>query len=214
MMRPYVIVNCAMTPDGKIAGRERRQVRISSQQDIERVRELRASCDAILVGIGTVLADDPHLTVKDLPPEKNPVRVILDSNGRTPDHAKVLDRNAPTLIATSEECKKTWKDVEVVRFGKGRVDIEQLLSYLYSKGVRKLLVEGGGEVIWSFFKGGLIDRYCVYIGDFILGGRDAPTPVEGDGFPDHLPFCLKLIGVERLGGGVLLTYEAVKNVNR
>ncbi|MBC7108316.1 MAG: 2,5-diamino-6-(ribosylamino)-4(3H)-pyrimidinone 5'-phosphate reductase [Methanomassiliicoccales archaeon] len=211
-MRPYVIVNCAMTPDGKIAGRERRQVRISSQEDLERVKKLRASCDAILVGIGTVLADDPHLTVKDLPPEKNPLRVVLDSNGRTPDHAKVLDRNAPTLIATSEECKKTWKNVEVVRFGKGRVDIEQLLSYLYSKGVRKLLVEGGGEVIWSFFNRGFIDRYCVYIGDFVLGGRDAPTPVEGDGFSDHLPFHLKLISVERLGGGVLLIYEAVRNV--
>ncbi|MCQ5375599.1 MAG: 2,5-diamino-6-(ribosylamino)-4(3H)-pyrimidinone 5'-phosphate reductase [Methanomassiliicoccales archaeon] len=211
-MRPYVIVNCAMTPDGKIAGRERRQVRISSQEDLERVKKLRASCDAILIGIGTVLADDPHLTVKDLPPEKNPLRVVLDSNGRTPDHAKILNQNAQTLIATSEDCKKTWKNAEVVRFGKGRVDIEQLLSYLYSKGVRKLLVEGGGEVIWSFFKEDFIDRYCVFIGDFVLGGRDAPTPVEGDGFPDHQPFRLKLIDVERLGNGILLIYEAARNV--
>ncbi|MGB9881362.1 MAG: dihydrofolate reductase family protein, partial [Methanomassiliicoccales archaeon] len=147
-MRPFVIVNCAMTPDGKIAGKERRQVRISSQEDLERVKKLRASCDAILVGIGTVLADDPHLTVKDPQLEKKPLRVVLDSHGRTPDNAKVLDRNAPTLIATAEECRKTWKNAEVVRFGKGRVDIEPLLSYLYSKGIKKLLVEGGGEVIW------------------------------------------------------------------
>ncbi|MGB9884681.1 MAG: RibD family protein, partial [Methanomassiliicoccales archaeon] len=105
-MRPFVIVNCAMTPDGKIAGKERRQVRISSQEDLERVKKLRASCDAILVGIGTVLADDPHLTVKDPQLEKKPLRVVLDSHGRTPDNAKVLDRNAPTLIATAEECRK------------------------------------------------------------------------------------------------------------
>ena len=83
-MRPRVTVNCAMTADGKLASRTRKQLRISSREDMERVKSLRASSDAILVGVGTILADDPHLTVKGLPPEENPLRVVLDSHGRTP----------------------------------------------------------------------------------------------------------------------------------
>lgn len=209
LMRPFVIVNCAMTADGKIAGRERRQVRISSEEDLERVRKLRASCDAILVGVGTVLADDPHLTVKGTPKGGNPLRVVLDSRGRTPENARVLNGCAPTLIVTTEFCQKTWKNAEVVRFGKERVDIRRLLSYLYNKGVRLLLVEGGGETIWSFFKGGFVDRYFVFVGDIILGGREAPTPVDGEGFLSHEAIHLNLISFERLGNGVLLEYEVV-----
>jgi len=90
-MRPEVTVNCAMTADGKIAGRTRKQMRISSREDMERVRRLRSTSDAILVGVGTVIADDPHLTVKGLTFEENPLRVVLDSSGRTPDDAQVLD---------------------------------------------------------------------------------------------------------------------------
>ncbi|MBM4237752.1 MAG: diaminohydroxyphosphoribosylaminopyrimidine reductase, partial [Euryarchaeota archaeon] len=116
-MRPFVIVNCAMTADGKIAGRSRRQVRISSKEDLERVKALRASCDAILVGIETILADDPHLTVKGNPPERNPLRIVLDSSGKTPDGARVLDSRARTLIATADGCSRTWAGAETIRCG-------------------------------------------------------------------------------------------------
>lgn len=207
MMRPRVHVNCAMTADGKIAGRSRRQVRISSPEDMERVRRLRMESDAILVGIGTILSDDPHLTVKDLPPEQNPLRVVLDSRGRTPDEASVLDTKARTLIATAEDCDRTWRGVEVVRFGVGRVDISRLLEHLEAIGVRTLLVEGGGEVMWSFFEGGFVDRYTVFVGSLILGGRTAPTPVDGEGFLGNIPLKMRLVQCERLGAGVLLGYE-------
>jgi 2,5-diamino-6-(ribosylamino)-4(3H)-pyrimidinone 5'-phosphate reductase len=200
-------VNCAMSPDGKIATKEHRQIRISSPQDMERVKSLRTSVDAILVGIGTVLADDPHLTVKGLPPEKNPLRIVLDSHGRTPDGSKVLNGNGRTLIVTNETCTKTWANARVIRAGINMVDLTKLLPELYAMGVKTLMVEGGGETIWSFFKMGLVDVYSVYVGNDIFGGRTAPSPVDGDGFTEKDKVRLELRSVERLGDGVLLTYE-------
>ena len=206
-MRPRVTVNCAMSPDGKIATREHRQIRISSPQDMERVKSLRASVDAILVGVGTILADDPHLTVKSLPPEKNPLRIVLDSQGRTPDGAKVVNGKARTLMVTNEACTKTWPNTEVLRFGKDVVDLTMLMPRLRDMGIKTLMVEGGGEIIWSFFRTGMVDVYSVYIGNDILGGRTAPSPVDGEGFLEGEKVHLELRTVERLGDGVLLTYE-------
>ncbi len=206
-MRPRVTVNCAMSPDGKIATKEHRQIRISSPQDMERVRSLRASVDAILVGVGTILADDPHLSVKGLPPEENPLRVVLDTHGRTPDGAKVLNGNARTLIVTSEACSKTWAGAEVLRVGEESIDLSILLPKLYDLGVKTLMVEGGGETIWSFFRWNMVDVYSVYVGNDILGGRTAPSPVDGEGFTEGEKVHLELRTVERLGDGVLLTYE-------
>ncbi len=207
---PHVIVNCAMTADGKIAGRERRQVRISSPEDLERVKVLRAQVDAVLVGVGTVLADDPHLTVKGAPPEKNPIRIVLDSRGRTPESARVLDGRAPTLIATSRECTRTWPDAETLRLGEGRVDLHLLMSELDARGIRRLLVEGGGETIYSFFAADLVDEYKVFVGSMVLGGKDAPTPADGEGFDESKCRKLRLVGTEKLGDGVLLSYEVVR----
>ncbi len=206
-MRPRVTVNCAMTADGKLAGRSRRQLRISSREDMDRVKALRASSDAILVGVGTIISDDPHLTVKGLPPERNPLRVVLDSNGRTPADAKVLDANARTLIATSVDCQRTWPGAETARCGQGRVDLGALMDALGERGVRTLMVEGGGETIFSFFQAGLVDRYLVFVGSQIVGGRDSPTPADGDGFQDGAGIRLTLVDAEVLGDGVLLSYE-------
>ncbi len=206
-MRPTVTVNCAMTADGKIAGRSRKQLRISSAEDLERVKRMRAATDAILVGVGTVLADDPHLTVKGNPPEKNPLRVVLDSRGRMPENARVLDGRARTVVATAEDCRTSWPTAEVVRIGRRQVDLELLLDHLYGLGVRTLMVEGGGETIFTFFEKGLVDRYCVFIGSLIVGGRTSPTPADGEGFEDERIAQLRLISSEHLGDGVLLTYE-------
>jgi 2,5-diamino-6-(ribosylamino)-4(3H)-pyrimidinone 5'-phosphate reductase len=205
--RPEVTVNCAMTADGKIAGRSRRQLRISSTEDLERVKILRKASDAILVGVGTVLADDPHLTVKGLSREENPLRVVLDSGGRTPPQAKVLDGRADTLIVTSESCDRTWPGVEVLRAGAEKVDLTALLAHLYERGVRVLMVEGGGETIFSFFQAGLVDRYLVYVGSMVVGGSNSPTPADGDGLPDGASIHLTLTSCQTLGDGVLLSYE-------
>jgi len=208
---PYVIVNCAMTADGKIAGKSRRQVRISSAEDLQRVKRLRSESDAILVGVGTVLADDPHLIIKGHPREENPLRVVLDSRGRTPSDAKVLDGKADTLIATSEAVDRTWKNAETVRLGKKRVDLQALMKELDSRGISKLLVEGGGETIWSFFEAKLVDEYKVFVGGMILGGKGAPTPCDGLGFEDESAVRLRLKDVQRLDEGVLLSYEVLEH---
>jgi 2,5-diamino-6-(ribosylamino)-4(3H)-pyrimidinone 5'-phosphate reductase len=210
-MRPRVIVNCAMSPDGKIAGTERRQVRISSPEDMARVRILRSECQAILVGAGTILADDPHLTVKGLPRERQALRVVLDPRGKVPETSMVLDERASTLMVTSEDCTRNYAGAEVVRLGKGAIDLNALLHVLGGRGVSTLLVEGGGETIFSFFKAGLVDIFSVYIGEYVIGGREAPSPVDGDGFKagEHVP--MRLTSMERLGGGVHLTYEVLRD---
>ena len=210
-MRPHIIVNCAMTADGKISSVARRQVRISSPEDMERVRTLRAGSDAILVGVGTVLADDPHLTVKSLPPEKGPLRIVLDSQGRTPTNAKVLAGGTPTLIATAKGCIRIWKGAEVLRCGERQVDLQCLMNELERRGIERLMVEGGGETIWSFFKQGLVDEYRVFVGSMILGGVDAPTPCEGQGFLEESATRLRLLSVTVMGEGALLCYEVVRD---
>jgi len=205
-LRPFIHVNCAMSADGKIAGCDRRQVRISSGEDKERVMGLRRTYDAILVGVGTIIADDPHLTVKGLGRSENPIRIILDPDGRTPDDALVLDDRAETLIVTSEECSKEWKNAMCVRSA-GRIDIPAVLDMLAHMGIESILVEGGGETIASFFRAGMVDRYSVFVGGMVIGGRSAPTPVDGDGWAKENGICMRLISSEMLGNGVLLTFE-------
>ena len=212
MARPHVTVNFAMSVDGKIALPARKPTRISDEEDLRRVHQLRATCDAVLVGVGTVLADDPKLTVKpEYATGRNPLRVVLDSEGRTPEGAHVLNRDAPTLIVTTADCAKTFPNAEVARFGQDSVDLPALLEFLGGKGVRRLLVEGGEEVIWSFLHGRLADEVKVFVGSMVIGGRTSPTPAGGAG-AQHLEEIvpLKLESAKPLGSGVLLEYAVVR----
>ncbi len=210
-MRPRVIVNVAMSADGKIALPNRRGVRISNEDDIRRVHALRASCDAVLVGIGTVLMDDPKLTLK---PEyahgKNPLRIVLDSDGSTPEHAAVLDGSAPTIIATDVNCTKTFRNAEVVRMGHDEVDLKALVQLLLDRGVKTLLVEGGGTVVWSFLRLGFVDEIKIFVASMIIGGHSTPTPAAGEGVRSiEKAIALKLEHSAPLGDGVLLEYSVV-----
>ncbi len=212
-MRPYVIINCAISVDGKLALRVRRQTRISSEEDLRRVHELRNSVDAILVGIGTVLADDPSLNVK---PEyvkgevRKPVRVVLDYYCRIPPKAKVLQGDQKTIIYVGPGNARKVPGAEVVevRGSGGKLNLKEVLSDLARRGVRRLLVEGGGEVIWSFTSSLLFDEIYVFIGNMIIGGRDSPTMADGEGAGNEKEIVkLELIEVRRLNGGVLLHYR-------
>ncbi len=210
MLRPYVIINCAMSIDGKIALPSRRQTRISNEEDMERVYRLRNECDAVLVGVGTILSDDPKLIVKGKYVEnpKKPLRVILDSQGRTPLDAEVLSKDAPTLIVTTEGCDATFDDADLARCGEERVDLHSLMQVLNEKGVKRLLVEGGETVIWSFLKESLVDEVKVFIGSMVIGGTGSPTMAGGQGaasLEQTIPLVLK--SSTRLGDGVLLEYE-------
>jgi len=198
-----------MSADGKIAGDDRKQVTISSEEDKTRVKNLRKKYDAILVGVGTVIADNPHLTVKDLDYDTNPIRIVLDPHGRTPDDALVLDDRAPTVMVVSKDCKTEW-DCEEIIYSDEEINLPKVLEELAEEiGIESILVEGGGETIASFFRNKLVDRYTVYIGGKIIGGKDAPTPVDGKGWITEGGINLVLKDTEVLGNGVLLTFEPV-----
>jgi 2,5-diamino-6-(ribosylamino)-4(3H)-pyrimidinone 5'-phosphate reductase len=210
-VRPRVIINAAMSVDGKIAFSDGRPAKISNEADLTRVHRLRAEADAVLVGVGTVLKDDPKLTVK---PEhakgKNPLRVVLDSDGKTPDHAHVLDGSAETLIATTVGCTREFARAQVFRAGKDEVDLVAFLAHLSERGVKTLLVEGGSTVIWSFLRLRLADELKVFVASTVLGGHSAPTLTGGPGVRSlGESFRLNLVKAERLGDGLLLEYTVV-----
>lgn len=205
-MRPFVHINCAMSADGKIAGSERKQVRISSQEDKDRVKGLRRTYDAILVGVGTIVSDDPHLTVKGRTYEENQVRVVIDPNCRIPMDSLILDDRARTVIAVEDGKSRKIPGADVVECG-SPFSLDRLMDALTQMGIGSILVEGGGETIASFFRNGFVDRYTVFVGSKIIGGRCSPTPADGDGWVMEEGFPLKLVGAEILGDGVLLSYE-------
>jgi 2,5-diamino-6-(ribosylamino)-4(3H)-pyrimidinone 5'-phosphate reductase len=214
MKRPYVIVNCAMSADGKIASPARKQIRISGEEDIERMYNLRSDCDAVLVGIETILADDPKLTVNEkyVHHPKQPLRVILDSYARTPSHALVLNDISTTLIITKKGKQKQFpqSNVEIVECEldkDGYLDVHHILDILHRKGIKKLLVEGGGTVIWTFLQNNVVDDLFIFIGPCIIGGKDTPTVADGKGIEGTTGIALKIVSVQRLGLGVLIHYQ-------
>jgi 2,5-diamino-6-(ribosylamino)-4(3H)-pyrimidinone 5'-phosphate reductase len=218
----HVVVNAATSADGKLSTRERRQVRISGQEDFARVDRLRAESDAVMVGVGTVLADDPRLGLDDpgLRAEREargkpptPARVVADSRARTPPDARILDGSARTYLLVSEAApddrlaELDGETVRIVRAGGERVDLRAGLAALESDGIDRLMIEGGGELLFSLFSLDLVDELSLYVGSLLIGGRDAPTLADGEGFLSESEFTdLSLREVSRVDDGVLLRY--------
>jgi len=217
MNRPHVIVNCAMSADGKIALPTKKQLKLSCEEDMERMYKLRNECDAVLVGIGTILSDDPKLTVKEsyVKNPKQPIRIILDVHCKTPENALAVNDAAKTLIITAEKCDKNYgKNVEVFQCNTDKkvlIDLNKLLDILRKRGIKKLMVEGGGTVIWSFLNQRLVDDLYVYVSPLIVGGSNTPTMADGQGITsveEAVP--LEIVEVKRLGPGVLFHYKMRK----
>lgn len=227
---PLVIAKYAMTLDGKIATRTGASRWITSEAARAKVHEDRHRCAAIMVGIGTVLADDPELTSRIPNKEtKNPLRVVVDSSARTPLTSKLVQtaREIPTLIAVAAQAPQ--KHITALE-GAGcevfvspmcetmqpaehdRVDLPALLAYLgKEKAIDSVIVEGGATLLWSFFSQGLVDRVQAYIAPKVFGGTGAPSPVQGLGVktPAGAIHC-STPTVTRLGQDILLECEVQK----
>lgn len=215
-----VSVNAAMSVDGKLSSRRREQIAISGENDFARVDRLRAESDAVMVGVGTVLADNPSLIRHDKPHRRDrrgpdappPSRVVADSTCRTPTDAEILAGEPDTYILTSEKSPLDRRDTlrnagaEIIVAGSERVDLPKAFERLETAGIEALLVEGGGELIFSLFDAGLVDELTVYVGNIAIGGRDAPTLVDGEGFVQSFPE-LTLSGIERIDSGALLRWD-------
>jgi 2,5-diamino-6-(ribosylamino)-4(3H)-pyrimidinone 5'-phosphate reductase len=211
--RPKVWLNCAISLDGRLAYAGGRRARLSGPADLARVQRLRAESDAILVGVGTVILDDPSLRVHwellDGKQGGEPLRVVLDSRGRTPPASRVLGGKIPTLIAIAEGAKVRFPPgVETFAAGRDHVDLAQLLAHLVGRGVRSVLVEGGSQVLASFLRQGLFDVFTVYVAPVVIGGATAPTMVAGveTGGPQEA-VGLERTGAEPIDDGVLLSFR-------
>lgn len=204
--RPFVTAKFAMSLDGKIATRSGESRWVSGAESRAHGHRLRHAHDAILVGVGTVLADDPELTARIEGSEaRQPLRVVLDSRLRTPPGARVAGPNS--LIATTRAGAAGRAEILVLpAAADGRVDLMPLLDELGRRGILSLLVEGGAEVHASFFAAGLVDRVVAYVAPVVIGGREAPGPVGGSGAPG-LSDAIRLRDVEttRIGDDFLIT---------
>ena len=209
----HVHVNAAVSVDGKLSSTRREQIAISGDEDFARMETIRAESDAVMVGVGTVLADDPSLERHDESLGRAPpARVVADSRGRTPTDADILAGDRPTYLlvsaATPPDRRRALEraGATVIVAGDERVALPEAFDELASHGVSRLMVEGGGELIFSLFEAELVDELTVYVGSMIIGGRGAPTLADGDGFVDEFP-TLELRDVARLDDGVVLSYD-------
>ena len=187
---PYIILSAAMTMDGKIASRDG-DPDISNEDDWKHVHKLRTEVDAIMVGKGSIIKDNPKLHIKYYD-HKGYYRILLDSNLSIPIESNVVTyepKTYPTIIATTESApidrirKFESENVNIIRSGnKDKVDIVKLMPILYGIGIKRILLEGGGNLNWSFIKHNLIDEIRITIGPWMVGGKDAISLVEGEGF--------------------------------
>jgi diaminohydroxyphosphoribosylaminopyrimidine deaminase / 5-amino-6-(5-phosphoribosylamino)uracil reductase len=199
---PYVTVKIAESIDGKIATRTGESKWITSEDARQYVHELRSRNDAVMVGVNTVIRDDP-LLLSRMPGAKQPVRVIVDSRFRTPKNAKLFSSAArsPVIIATVNKGKRPDASA--------RVNLRALLKELAGMGIASVLVEGGGEVVASLVEDRLADRFLFFISPRIIGGRDAVTSVEGRGIA-RLKEAMELkdVRIRRFSRDILVEAEA------
>lgn len=211
--RPKVILSAAMTIDGKIASKIG-DSKLSSKKDKVRIHKLRTKVDAILVGSNTIKKDNPLLTVR-YTQGKNPLRIILDSKANIDQKSQIIRtcNKFPTIIAVSKLASKKniarlkKYPIEIIESGNKLVNIKNLLRILSKKKIKTLLVEGGGTVNWEFVKQGLVDEIIITITPYLIGGKNAITLVDGEGFSlIKKSRKLKLKKSYRLGNEIILHY--------
>ena len=219
--RPYVILSAAMTIDGKIATKSG-DPELSDENDWREVHKLRNQVDAIMVGKGTILKDNPKLHIKFFK-HKGYYRIIIDSNLSIPIDSNVINYQPeiyPTIICTTENVSREKiseyesKKVKILQYGDGKqVDLTKMLLDLSNMGINSILLEGGGNLNWSFIKHNLIDEMRLTIAPWIVGGKDAITLVEGVGFDKMKQGRkFKLLKVYERDNYVVLKYRRKESV--
>ena len=212
--RPYVILSAAITLDGKLGVKSKR-TKLSSKNDKIRVHKLRSNVDAVIIGKNTVHLDNPSLTVRYVKGQ-NPVRIILDSLGTIKSNSKIIQtcNSVPTIIAVSESISEKNLQrlrkfsLNVIICGKNSVNIPQLLRTLLNNGIKRILLEGGGTLNWSFIKKNLIDEAIITLTPYILGGKDSVSLVDGTGFKNlDASTKLKLKKIQKNKNDLVLFYK-------
>lgn len=183
---PYVAVKMAVSLDGKVAAKTGKSKWISSKRSREFVHKLRSEFDGVMVGVGTVLADNPSLTCRLGKTRKNPAKIIVDSRLRTPLNSKLFSSGRIIFLTTKNYSRKKRdamekRGVEFVVSGNKKVSLGQAFRKLPGLGVLSILAEGGGELNGSLFQEKLVDHIYFFAAPKIIGGRDAKTPVAGSG---------------------------------
>lgn len=224
---PFVLMKYAMTLDGKIATRTGHSQWVSGEASRNRVQETRNALKGIMVGIGTILNDDPRLTCR-IEGGRNPIRIICDSKLRIPLSGNVVTtaKETPTIVATIEphpeytrfwnEQKKALEDegveVLIVAEKEGRLDLQDLMVKLGEKQIDGILLEGGSTLNYAALQAGIVNRVEAYVAPKFFGGAGFYTPVGGEGVELATEaYGCKLISTECMDGDVLLTYDVVKD---
>ncbi len=223
--RPFVYLKLAMSLDGRIATKTGQSKWITSEASRRKVHRLRDKVSAIMVGVDTVLVDDPHLTTR-LPDRRghDPVRIVADSNLRTPPDAMVIrgGSHSGCIIATTknppadrkQELERQGAKVLTTK-GPERVDLQDLLSRLYAIGITSVLIEGGAGLAWGALEAGVVDRCLFFYAPIIIGGINAPSGIGGLGI-SKLEEAPRLVDVKaiRIGPDILLdgrvTYPGIR----
>lgn len=208
--QPYVVMKTAMTLDGKIATRVGDSRWVTGEQARRIVHELRNGYSAIMVGVNTVIADDPHLDTRLEREARNPVRIIADTSARIPMDAFVVlhPEKAKTIIAHTQ--KAPPEKLKILREGgvetietkpyEGKVDLRELMLALGAKGIDGIMLEGGGALNFSALKQGIVDEVLVFVAPKIVGGEHAKTPVSGKGV-DVMDQAFKVTDLKTMGVG-------------
>ncbi len=213
--RPWVVLKSAMTLDGKIATRTGDSRWVTSEEARHRVHEMRHSLMAVMVGIGTVLADDPMLNCRLEGERRQPIRIIADSSARIPLSSQLvrtaLDQRTIVAHTTQAEQSRldalhkagveTWCCAEV----EGHLSMDDLMQKIGATGIDSLLVEGGGEISYALLNGGHVDEAAFFVAPKLLGGSEAKTPIEGQGL-ERMAQAVELeeLGVEKVGTDLLI----------
>jgi len=225
-IKPFVFLCTGMSLDGKISTSKRVDTRITTDDDRNFLYDHRVPCDAIMMGGKSIILDDPGLVVKSVQRQKQrlalgktlePIKVgIVSDVSKLNKNGDFFNRgDAKIIIFTTERSSETkikaLRDkAEIFVYGKQKVNLKRALAKLYTMGIKSIMVEGGGELIFSLLKDDLVDEINLKIGDLILGGRIAPTLCDGEGFSGLTAKQVKLVDLKRKENYLMLKYKVIK----